>query len=285
MFCQHCGTQMKETDETCPQCQSKQPPSWKKFVVSVFLMLIVGIGVGITSITTYQSATEKTPVVGMEVTHLKETYKRSTLFQTPYFIEVREAPRDLTEVIADAQHCVYTIVTWGEQGSGFLYNEHGMVVTNAHVVQGAETATIITKNGNEYEGTLQGSSNRLDIAVLHVEEFEGREPFPMEVDEPFRTGEEVVALGSPGGVHNTATIGHITNTNRDLWIGHYEYEDLYEISAKISEGNSGGPLLAKNHEKFIAINAARNLNDPSIGYSIPLYKVKSLIDDMIAGEV
>ncbi|WP_416147415.1 S1C family serine protease [Salipaludibacillus sp. HK11] len=244
-------------------------------------MLLLGVGLGAISLFGYQSYVTSPPLVSTQISEWKDTYKEPVLFEVPTFIEVRETPRDLTEVIADAQNCVYTIETFREQGSGFLYNEEGIIVTNAHVVEGMESATIVTSNGNEYSGTIKAYSEKFDVAIIYVEEFEGREPFPLEEDKEFMTGEEVVALGSPSGVNNTATIGHITNTNRHLTINQYHYEDLYEISAKISHGNSGGPLLSQKEEKFIAINAAKNLADPSIGYSIPLYKIKSLVQEMI----
>jgi len=252
-----------------------------KFIVSSLLMLIFGIGLGMTFLITYQSYTTSEPVVSTQVSQWKQLNREPVSFEVPEFIVERDAPRELTEVIADAQDYVYTIKTYREQGSGFLYNEEGIVITNAHVVEGMESATIITKNGNEYTGILKGFSERFDVAILYVEEFEGRETFPLEKEQEFMTGEKIVALGSPAGVDNTATIGHITNTNRDLTINRYQYEDLYEISAKLSEGSSGGPLLSQKTEKFIAINAAKSLADPSIGFSIPLYKVESLIDELI----
>lgn len=281
MFCQNCGVEMVDSSNTCPNCRIKKSPSRMNYFVSVLLVLILGIGIGMTSLLSYQSYASSDPVTSTLALESKQLYKESVLYEVPVFIEEREAPRDLTEVIAEAQESVYTIRTYREQGSGFLYNKEGMVVTNAHVVAGMKNATIITKNGNEYTGTIKGFSERFDVALLYVEEFVGRDPFPIEKENEFMTGEEIVALGSPGGVSNTASIGHITNTNRDLMINKYEYEDLYEISAKISEGSSGGPLLSKKEEKFIAINSAKSLADPSIGFSMPLYKVAALIEELI----
>ncbi|WP_280769687.1 S1C family serine protease [Salipaludibacillus daqingensis] len=284
MFCRNCGVELVGYSDSCPNCRLKQPPSRMTYFVSVLLVLVLGIGLGLISMFAYDFYTTSEPVISTQVSEWKEINKESVTFAVPKFIEEREAPRHLPEVIAEAQHCVYTVRTYREQGSGFLYNEDGIIVTNAHVVAGMENATIITQNENEYEGEIIGFSERFDVAIIRVKEFEGREPFPIDVEEEYMTGEEIVALGSPSGVQNTATVGHITNTNRNLTINRYEYEDLYEISAKISKGSSGGPLLSQKNEKFIAINAAKSLADPSIGYSIPLYKIESLITEMIENE-
>ncbi|WP_425335387.1 S1C family serine protease [Salipaludibacillus daqingensis] len=186
----------------------------------------------------------------------------------------------IEEAIERAQETVYTISTEHEQGSGFLYNEDGLVLTSSHVISGQEYISVEDKDGNLYEGKLKGSSDYMDVAVLEVEEFKGLEPFPREDERVFDSGEEVVALGSPQGVSNTATSGNITNTDLNLTIDQYEYEDLYEISANIEEGNSGGPLLAKKDQRLIAINAAKNIDDPSIGYSVPFYKIDDLIEQL-----
>ncbi|SES05094.1 serine protease, S1-C subfamily, contains C-terminal PDZ domain [Salipaludibacillus aurantiacus] len=281
MFCYKCGIQLMRSDPACPNCRSKQPPSRKKFLTAVILALVIGLIAGIQGGVMYQSAVASPPLTTAPGAERSDTVKELKTFAVPAFIEERDAPRDLTEVIAEAQECVYTIEAPGEQGSAFLYNEQGIVITNAHVMRNSATATVITNEGEEYTATLEGSSEHMDVAVLHVEELEGEEPFPLEKEKEFKTGEEVVALGSPKGVRNTATMGHITGTNRDLTIGTYRYEDLYEISAHISEGNSGGPLLSKNEEKFIAINAAKSLDDPTIGFSIPFYKISSLIDELM----
>lgn len=94
-------------------------------------------------------------------------------------------------------------------------------------------------------------------------------------------GEEIIALGSPSGLNNVASKGYITSEDKCFNIGSYVYEDLYQISSPVSKGNSGGPLVAKESKKIIAINSAKNGMDTTIGFSIPLYKVISLIQSWI----
>jgi S1-C subfamily serine protease len=212
----------------------------------------------------------------------REKTREELTFPIPYSVKEREVSRDLSEMIAEAQKCVYTVVTQDEQGSGFLYNEQGFVVTSAHVVDGHSTALLTTNEGNEYVAVVEGFSEYMDVAVLYVEELEGIAPFPLDKENVFFAGEEVIALGSPNGVSNSAASGEITHSERDLVIGTYIYEDMYEMTASIQEGISGGPLLSKNAETIIGINAAKNVNNPSIGYSVPLYKIGHIIDDIIS---
>ncbi|MCR6112227.1 trypsin-like peptidase domain-containing protein [Bacillus sp. A301a_S52] len=268
------------TDTNCPTCRAKRRPARKQVYLLIIVFFLIGIGAGfLTTLTTsHWSSSEE--VVSTFLYEHDKTREQFT-FPTPFIVKEREEPRDLTEMIDEAQSCVYTIVTHNEQGSGFLYNEHGFVVTNAHVIDGNSTALITTNEGNEYVAMVEGFSEHLDIAVLYVEELEGIEPFPIDEHNIFPPGEEVIALGSPNGVSNSATIGEITHSERDLVIGPYTYEDMYEMTASIQEGNSGGPLLSKNAETFIGINAAKNVNNPSIAYSVPLYKVRDIIDDII----
>lgn len=74
-----------------------------------------------------------------------------------------------------------------------------------------------------------------------------------------KVGDEIIALGSPLGVRNTATLGYITGVNRSFFVGERSYDNVYQMSAHLAEGNSGGPLLSLKTGKVIAINSARLL--------------------------
>lgn len=126
-----------------------------------------------------------------------------------------------------------------------------------------------------------GYSNDTDVAVIHVPDLIGQAPFPIELSNSEMVGEKIVALGSPSGLNNVASQGYITSEDKSFNIGSYVYEDLYQISSPVSDGNSGGPLVAKQSEKIIAINSAKSGMDATIGFSIPLYKVISLIQSWI----
>lgn len=192
-----------------------------------------------------------------------------------------EQKEDLTDYIDTAKKTVYTVSTPEMQGSGFLFDWNGVIITNAHVVEGWTEATVRSNDGKEYTGKLIGYSNKTDVAVLHVPELKGQKPFPYDPASTVPVGEEIVALGSPNGVGNSATMGFITGKDRNFIIGSFVYNNLYQISAPIAPGSSGGPLISKNSQKIIAINSAQSTTDYSIGFSIPISQVTGIIQGWV----
>ncbi|MCM3610412.1 S1C family serine protease [Planococcus sp. MERTA32b] len=199
---------------------------------------------------------------------------------------VKEAPekeqgaagdKPKTELIKETQQKVYTVLTGGGMGSGFLYNESGMVVTNAHVVVGYTDVVLRNVDGEEYPGTVVGISDVEDIAMIHVEAFEGEAPLASEMEET-PVGTEVIALGSPKGLENTASIGYLTGVDRDF-SSDYQYEDIYQIDAQIAPGSSGGPLIDAASGRVIGINSLGYTDDNAFGFSIPLYSVVDTLDE------
>ncbi|WP_368488578.1 S1C family serine protease [Clostridium sp. BJN0013] len=162
-------------------------------------------------------------------------------------------------------------------GSGFLYNTKGDIITNAHVVEGASSITVKMSDTTTYKGILIGKSNVTDVALVRVDKLKGKTPMKISKTGNVDIGDEIIALGSPLGLQNTATIGIISGLNRDFNIENYEYKGAYQISAPISSGNSGGPLLNKATGEVIGINSAKSGNE-SIGFSIPITQVLPLVN-------
>ncbi len=178
---------------------------------------------------------------------------------------------DLSSMIANAKSYVYTIYTDLDQGSGFLFNDKGDILTNAHVVKDSQYVTVKNSNGQEFNGQVIGFSRTTDIALIRVPEIAGKAPMEMET-EPVPVGTKVFALGSPENINNTSTEGAITDTGKSFFDG-YKYDNLYEMSAKIKQGSSGGPLISAESGKILGINSIVLTDNPDIGYSIPLYTV------------
>lgn len=155
------------------------------------------------------------------------------------------------------------------------------MITNAHVVEGDTEVYIHTIYGQEFEGTVIGYSNDTDVAVIHVPELIGQEPFPLEIDHSKMVGEKIIALGSPSGLDNVASEGYITREDQSFNIGSYVYKNLYQITSPVAPGSSGGPLVAKDSQKIIAINSAKHGRNTNIGFSIPLYEVIGLIESWV----
>ncbi|MEK4109456.1 serine protease Do [Paenibacillus sp. DS2363] len=176
------------------------------------------------------------------------------------------------QIIEESQKKVVTIESSSGLGSGFLYNDQGDVVTNAHVVEGANEVTIRTLNHEEYKGTVIGIGNETDVAVVRVPDLKKVKPLIIAKSKA-ETGDEILALGSPLGLENTVTTGIISGLGRSFEIAPYIYSNLYQISAPITHGNSGGPLISAETGEVIGINSAVVEQEGGIGFSIPMTSV------------
>ncbi len=193
-----------------------------------------------------------------------------------------EGSKSLKDIIFETQKLVVMIETdSGNQGSGFLYNEEGDLITNAHVVSGASEVSIKTADARELKGQVIGISSQTDIAVVRVPELKGLKPLPLFRGGKAEVGDEVIAVGSPLGFQNTVTTGIISGRGRSFEIEPYLYSDLYQISAPIAPGNSGGPLVSKKTGEVIGINSA-GYEQGSIGFSMPIGNVIQLAEEWSA---
>ncbi|PWW34631.1 MULTISPECIES: S1C family serine protease [Paenibacillus] len=176
------------------------------------------------------------------------------------------------QIIEDSQKKVVTIESSSGLGSGFLYNDQGDIVTNAHVVEGSKEVTIRTLNHEEYKGTVIGIGEETDVAVVRVPDLKKVTPLPIAKSKA-ETGDEILALGSPLGLENTVTTGIISGVGRSFEIAPYIYSNLYQISAPITHGNSGGPLISAETGEVLGINSAVVEQEGGIGFSIPITSV------------
>lgn len=167
------------------------------------------------------------------------------------------------------------------QGSGFLVSADGYIMTNSHVVKGAEKITVVLHDGREMDATLVGADTHTDIAIIKIE---GKE-FPYLTfgdSEQIDIGEWVVAIGSPFQLEATLTVGVVSARGRqNLRIT--DYEDFIQTDAAINPGNSGGPLLNLSSE-VIGINTAivsRSGGYMGIGFAIPSNMAKHIMDQII----
>jgi len=183
--------------------------------------------------------------------------------------------KDKKEIIREAQTKVYTILTENSLGSGFLFQDNGTVVTNAHVVAGYIDVILRDQDGREMNGKVIGISNQYDVALIEVQNLKGTSPLQMEMKES-EVGTEVIALGSPQGLENTASIGYLTGLDRSFE-SEFQYENVYQIDAQVSPGSSGGPLLDGKTGKVIGINSVLLTSDESIAFSIPMYTMTELL--------
>ena len=166
-------------------------------------------------------------------------------------------------------------------GSGFIIDLKGIVVTNNHVIKGAEDILVRVNGGKEYKVTIIGSDPLSDIAVLKMETKNKFIPVKFGDSDKARIGDWVIAIGNPFGLGGTVTSGIISARNRS--IGLSRYEDFIQTDASINQGNSGGPLFNMDGD-VIGINTA--ILSPTgassgIGFAIPSNSAKRVIDQLI----
>ena len=165
-------------------------------------------------------------------------------------------------------------------GSGFIIDEKGIVITNNHVIQGADEIIVRVNGDKEFKAKVIGADPLSDIAVLQLDTKEKFIPVKFGNSDKARIGDWVIAIGNPFGLGGTVTSGIISARNRS--IGLTRYEDYIQTDASINSGNSGGPLFNMNGD-VIGINTAilgRN-GSIGIGFSIPSNSAKLVIDQLI----
>ena len=165
-------------------------------------------------------------------------------------------------------------------GSGFIIDSSGIIVTNNHVIKGAEDILVRIEGGQEYEAKVIGADPLSDLAILKIKSNEKFKPVKFGDSDKARIGDWVIAIGNPLGLSGTVTAGIISARNRN--IGMSRYEDFIQTDASINQGNSGGPLFNMDGD-VIGINTAilGREGNIGIGFSIPSNNAKIVIDQLI----
>ncbi|ERT05458.1 putative serine protease HhoA [Lyngbya aestuarii BL J] len=170
------------------------------------------------------------------------------------------------------------------QGSGFIVDSNGIILTNAHVVKGADKVTVILKDGREFQGEVRGVDEPSDLAVVKING-NNLPVAPLGNSDQVQVGDWAIAVGNPLGLDNTVTLGIVSTLNRpSSQVGIPDKRlDFIQTDAAINPGNSGGPLL-NNQGEVIGINTAIRADGQGIGFAIPIDKAKSIQDKLARGE-
>jgi serine protease Do len=164
-------------------------------------------------------------------------------------------------------------------GSGVIFDKRGYVLTNNHVVRGADGVLLRLASKREYQGRIIGADVTTDLAVI---QFEPDAPVPVATlgnSDALRVGEWAIAIGNPFGLDNTVTVGVVSATGRDA-VGIATYENFIQTDASINPGNSGGPLVNLRGE-VIGINTAIVASGQGIGFAIPANMVKRITSQLM----
>ncbi len=179
----------------------------------------------------------------------------------------------------------------GGSGSGFVYDTEGHIVTNNHVVAGAEQMQVIFSDGTRRDAEVVGLNEDADLAVIKVDSLpEGVEPVPLSDSNQVDVGQFVVAIGNPFGEQGSMSLGIVSALGRSLeserdtgGFGRYQLPQVIQTDAPINPGNSGGPLLNLNGE-VVGVNSAIRTatgTNSGVGFSIPVNAVRLMIPEMI----
>ncbi|WP_176761316.1 S1C family serine protease [Desulforhopalus singaporensis] len=169
------------------------------------------------------------------------------------------------------------------QGSGFIIGSDGIIMTNAHVIQGSDTITVTLYNRHRSDARVIGSDRRSDIALIKLSDLPQNVPvLPLGTSEGLRAGQWVLAFGSPFPHIQTVTAGIISATGRNS-LGISDYEDYIQTDAAINPGNSGGPLVNSDGE-VIGVNSAfvtETGGYMGVGFAIPIDMARRVAAQLI----
>jgi S1-C subfamily serine protease len=177
-------------------------------------------------------------------------------------------------------------------GSGFVVDKDGTIITNAHVVEGADKVQVrFDENGEFIDAEVKGVDTSTDVAVLKIDPSKvstGLTPIPLGDSSKLQVGDPVIAIGNPFGYSRTVTTGIVSGLQREIQAPNgFTIPDVIQTDAAINPGNSGGPLLDANG-RVIGINSqirtAGGEGSVGIGFAVPINTAKQALPDLKAGE-
>jgi Do/DeqQ family serine protease len=165
-------------------------------------------------------------------------------------------------------------------GSGFIISKDGYILTNEHVIEGANKISVtVTGFDKDLEAKIVGADVNLDLALLKIDAGADLPFLTLGNSEVIRVGNWVIAIGNPYGLDHTVTTGVISAKGRPIEVENRQYENLLQTDASINPGNSGGPLLNLKGE-VVGINTAISSEAQGIGFAIPTSTVQQVLEDL-----
>ncbi|WP_112133305.1 S1C family serine protease, partial [Glycomyces dulcitolivorans] len=201
-----------------------------------------------------------------------------------------------TDIVNKVSPSVVTIVTDSAEGSGVVYSKDGYIVTNNHVVDGAQTVEVRFSDGTTADAQIIATDSTQDLAVIQVSGVDDLTPIAFGDSDSIQVGDAAVAIGSPLGLEGTVTTGIVSALDRSMTVAGEEQQGfqqqssstltgLIQTDAAINSGNSGGALVNGNGE-LIGINTAIATTDSGsigLGFAIPSNTVQSVVEQLIEG--
>ena len=225
--------------------------------------------------------------------------RSTTIDVTTNSTSTKMTPQDVYENYVNAVVLVYnqgtTSTYWGQtesqsSGSGMIISKDGYVLTNNHVVEGAEKLTVMTTSGEEYDATVIGADEVNDVALLKID---GDEDFPsvsIGDSDNIQVGQQVCAIGNPlGELTNTLTVGYVSALDREISESSTGTTiNMFQTDCAINSGNSGGPIFDMNGNvvgittaKYSSSGYSNAASVEGIGFCIPVNDAMSIVNDLM----
>ena len=225
--------------------------------------------------------------------------RSTTIDVTTNSTSTKMTPQDVYENYVNAVVLVYnqgtTSTYWGQtesqsSGSGMIISKDGYVLTNNHVVEGAEKLTVMTTSGEEYDATVIGADEVNDVALLKID---GSEDFPtvsIGDSDNIQVGQQVCAIGNPlGELTNTLTVGYVSALDREISESSTGTTiNMFQTDCAINSGNSGGPIFDMNGNvvgittaKYSSSGYSNSASVEGIGFCIPINDAMSIVNDLM----
>jgi putative serine protease PepD len=263
---------------------SRRPKS--SLIASVLIALCIGAGGGALLYATAGSSNDSKTVV-REVT-VKNSQAASTTSPLSIPDIYRGAYKGVVQITVSSQGSspFGGGQTEQAQGSGWVYDSNGDIVTNDHVVAGEKSISVQFWNGKTYKATLVGSDGSTDLAVIKVSA-PSSELFPLTLGDStkLQVGDGVVAIGSPFGLSETATSGIVSALHRTIDApNNFTIPDAIQTDAAINHGNSGGPLLNAEGQ-VVGVNsqiAGQSGGNEGVGFAIPSVTIRSVAQQLLS---
>lgn len=244
--------------------------AWSRIVAGALaLALVAVVGVGMVSQTFLLPRT---------------TAAQPAISQSTTSVALAAPAGSVAAVAQSVGPAVISVRTNQGLGSGVVYDQSGLILTNAHVVEGAQSITIGMVDGRHFSGKVVGSDTGFDVAVIKIDG-SNLPTAPLGNSSSLQVGQDVVAIGNPFGLDHTLTTGVISALNRPVSEGQGSYnQPMVQTDAAINPGNSGGPLLDLNGN-VIGINtlvaAPRGFPAQGLGFAVPVDTARRIADQLV----
>lgn len=288
------GSPMPENGPSAPMGGEPQPPRMKKShprlkkigAGALALVLVAGVSFGGGYAGFYLADKTSSARIVYQSANPSGTATSTDASSADGLVGVINAITPSVVEITTEQMVTTSYGFWGGQqvvsgaGSGVIFTADGYIITNAHVVEGAQQITVKLNDGTTYNATLVGSDSQSDIAVIKIDAT-GLTPAVLGDSDTIAIGETAIAVGNPSNLGVTSTDGIISALNRSVTV-EGNTMNLIQTSAAISPGNSGGGLFNSKGELIGIVNAKNaDENAEGLGFAIPINTAKAVTQDLI----